>query len=424
MPYGSRSSSKFLHTLRFFKFLILPLRQDVRCKEKGAIEASTVAAGLAERRKHLSKSIRDLRDVQKVYMPGLSHLLDNEDSQLDVHPELFKLMLPSQLSPGDRKSWCLPGLSTTEARFRYAQADDALAEIRRLRCLYQGLSDQNKKHINTTQHTVTRGRGVLERYKTRISRAATLYRHARRALVILDPDGEVTGWMSRFLELAEADIRGPGREDNEPSEGRTVSSWIWLVPTSSLPPNEPRPNDTSDANASNFEDEADLSNRAASGEEVAISTRAHWARCQARAERYEEEAELTLEEMRWTLEFFKWKSRWWLTIQDLRVQLASPPDPQVEHGLRAYAHRQASIYSSLVGTYANHWRKFLVDNSLGSEWLGSYLTTPCPAAEFVLAEAEDVSLEGDEDVSSEGDEDEPDSEGPADPDFEEMFADF
>ena len=175
MPYGLRSSSKFLHTLRFFKFLILPLRQDVRCKEKGAIEASTVAAGLAKCRKHLSKSIWDLRDVQKVYIPGLSHLLDNEDSWLDVHHELLKLMLPSQLSPGDRKSWCLPGLSTTEARFRYAQADNSLVEIRRLRCLYQGLSDQNKKHINTTQHTVTRGRGVLERYKTCISWAAMLY---------------------------------------------------------------------------------------------------------------------------------------------------------------------------------------------------------------------------------------------------------
>ena len=395
----------------------------MHCKEKGVIEASTVVAGLAECRKHLSKSIRDLWDVQKVYMPGLSHLLNNEDMRLDVHPELFKLMLSSQLPPGDRKSWCLPGLSTIEARFWYAQADNALAEIHRLQRLYQGLSDQNKKHINTSHHTVTCGRGVLERYKTRISWAATLYQHAHRALIILDPDGKVTGWTSRFLELAEVDICGPGQEDNKPFEGRTVSSWIWLVPKSSLPPNEPCPNDTSDTNASNF-DEADLSNRTASGEEVAISIQAHWARCQARAEQYKEEAKLTLKEMRWTLEFFKWKSRWWLTIQDLHVQSASPPDPQVEHGLRAYAHHQVSIYSSLVGIYANHWCKFLVDNSLGSEWLGSYLTTPCPAAEFVLAEAEDVSLEGDEDALLEGDEDEPDSEGPADPEFEEMFTDF
>ena len=35
-----------------------------------------------------------------------------------------------------------------------------------------------------------------------------------------------------------------------------------------------------------------------------------------------------------------------------------------------------------------------------------------------------MSLEGDEDVLLEGDEDELDSEGPADPEFEEMFADF
>lgn len=67
-------------------------------------------------------------------MPGPLNLLDEagNDSTLETHPELFKLMLPSQLSSDDRQSWCLPGLPTFEARFRYAQADDALAEICRL----------------------------------------------------------------------------------------------------------------------------------------------------------------------------------------------------------------------------------------------------------------------------------------------------
>lgn len=96
--------------------------------------AKTVAGGLIEHRRHLAKTLREFRSVQKVYMPGLSHLLDNadDDSRLDTHPELFKLILPSQLSTDDCQSRCLPGLSTLKARFRYAQADDALAEIRRL----------------------------------------------------------------------------------------------------------------------------------------------------------------------------------------------------------------------------------------------------------------------------------------------------
>ena len=367
-------------------------------------------------------------------MPGLSHLLDDVDgdSSLDACPELFKLMLPSQLSPNDRESWCLPGLPTLEARFRYAQADDALAEIRRLRRLFQGLSDQNRKHITSSQHTGTRATAAFERYKVRILRFAALYRNARRALIALDPEGKATQWAPRFLELKDTDIRGPGRDEDEPSEGRTVSSWIWLVPKPSSPPNTSHPNTDSntshpnaDSNASHpnanpddsdDSDESNLSGRAASGDEIAVSLRAHWARCQARAERYEEEVKLTTEEMRRTLEFFKWKSSWWLSLQDARMDSATPPDPQIQHGLRAYARRQASIYSSLVDTYVDHWRKFLVEHSLGTEWLKLYPVVSPPAAKSIPTEGLDKPLD-------DGDEDEADSEDPIDPEFEERFGD-
>lgn len=324
-------------------------------------------------------------------------------------------MLPSQLSPDDRKSRCLPGLSDLEARFRYAQADDALSEIRRLRRLFQGLSDQNKKHIHSTQHTVTRAKRTFERYKARISRFALLYRHARRALVALDPNGTITSWTSRFLELNDADIRGPGRDEDEPSEGRIIPSWIWSVHKTSRPLEESCADETNS-------DVLDLSQRAASGEEVAVSIRAHWARCQARAERYEEEVQLTLEEMRRTLEFFRWKSRWWLTLQDVRSRSQTPPDPQVEHGLRAYAHRQASTYSFLVAIYANHWRKFLVDHSLGVEWLSLYPVVPLSATDIAPEEGVDRPLE--DDASDEDSDDESDFVDPVDPAFEERFDDL
>ena len=377
-------------------------------KQQEAIKAKTVAGGLAERRKLLVNDIQEFRVVQRVYMPGLSHLLDDvdNDSRLSTRPELFKLMLPSQLSPDERKSWCLPDLSILEARFRYAQADDALAEIRRLRQLFQGLSDQSRKHITNSQSTGrTRSQGTFDRYQAQISRTATVYRNARRALIALDPDGKITEWTPRFLELKDTDIHGPGREDNELSEGHTISSWIWLIP---------RP---TDPNADNS-NEQDLSRRAASGEEVAVSIRAHWARCQARAERHEEEVELTLEEMRRTVEFFKWKAGWWLSLEDTRAKSATPPDPQVQHGLRAYAHRQASIYSSLATAYVNHWRKFLTEHSLGTTWLNLYHTTPPPANESAPITDVDEPLEDNED------EDGADLESPTDPAFEEMFADL
>jgi len=417
MPCRSSNGSTFRTKLCPFKPTEFSLRRDVRLKQQEAIKAKTVAGGLAECRKLLVDDIRGFRVVQKVYMPGLSHLLDDteDDSRFGTRPEAFKLMLPSQLSPDERTSWCLPDLSTLEARFRYAQADGALAEICRLRQLFQGLSDQTRKHITNSQSTGrTRSQGTFDRYNAQISRFAAVYRNARRALVALDPEGKIVKWTSRFLELNDGDIRGPGRETDEPSDGHTVSSWIWLVPKASQPLDIPRPANV-DTNTPN---EQDLSQRAASGEEVAVSIRAHWARCQARAERHEEEVELTLEEMRRTIEFFKWKSRWWLTLKDARVNSAEPPDPQVQHGLRAYAHRQASIYSSLAVAYANHWRKFLVDHSLGTEWLSQTPATPPPANDPIPTVDVDGPLEGDED------EDDADPGDPTDPEFEEIFADL
>ena len=388
----------------------------MRSKQQEAIKANAAVEGLAERRKVLAQRIQEFRNIQKVYMPGLSHLLDNaDDARLNASPELFKLMLPSQLASEDRQSWCLPDLSTLEARFRYAQADDTLAEVRHLRRLFQGLSDQNKKHINSSQNTITRAKGTFERYKVRISRFAALYRHSRRALVALDPKGKITGWTSRFLELKDADIRGPGREENESSEGRTLPSWIWRVQRPSQSPDASAPDCTAGGNNS---EHSDLSKRAASGEEVALSIRAHWARCQARAERYEEEVELTLEEMRRTLEFFKWKSRWWLSLQDVRANSITPPDPQVAHGLRAYAHRQASIYSSLIAVYVQHWRGFLLEHSLGQQWLILYPTTSPSPTRPAGSEGADEPL-----GQGEG-EDEVNSENPVDPEFEEKFDDL
>ena len=144
-------------------------------------------------------------------------------------------------------------------------------------------------------------------------------------------------------------------------------------------------------------------------------------------------ATIAIEEMRRTLEFFKWKSKWWLTLQDSRANSSTPPDPQVLHGLRAYAQRQSSIYSSLVSAYADHWRAFLVERSLGLQWIGLYTSTPPQPAESTSVEGIDEPVEDDDSDGDGGcsrnddddDDDEPDVEvTDANPEFEEMFADL
>ena len=109
------------------------------------------------------------------------------------------------------------------------------------------------------------------------------------------------------------------------------------------------------------------------------SHRAHWARAQARAERYEEEVMLTVEEMGRNLKYFEWKKSWWQSILSEQAQSNDPPPPIVQDGLHTYAHRQADIYDRLVTLFVNHWHSFLSAHSLGSSWLGNYPLSAHPA---------------------------------------------
>lgn len=339
-------------------------------KAKAGISTAHRHAEVLELRNTISRNLSELRQSQRVYMPGLSSILD--ETRDDEAPEdSLKLWLPSEVSVEDRGTWCLPDIPFLEFRFRYAQAEDSLAELRRLRRLLRGLRDQNAKHPSLTQKNVTRSQGLFETFKVRIRRSANRYSRARDAMLALDPGEKFRpGWSQRFRELKESDIRGPGREESDTSEGQFVPSWIWLVPRLSHPPpttatpSSPVP----DSEATTTTNEP----TAANDTELVDSMRVHWAKCQARAERYEEEVALTIEEMGRTLCYFKWKQSWWLSLGLQRAKSNSPPPADVQHGLSAYAHRQASIYETLIVSFVNRWRKSLISHGLGPAWLSQY----------------------------------------------------
>lgn len=291
-------------------------------------------------------------------MPGVQPLLDDDETSDDL-----KLWLPSELSQDDRAAWCLEGIPGLEFRFRYAQADDSLAEIRRLRRIVQGLLDQKAKHPSQSQRYSTRSKGVFGTFEARINRAVKRYRHARRALLALDPSEKLShGWAQRFRVLEDADVRGPGRDLLKESDGTFQPSWIWLVPmqTSYAPGDEPPPKNPSTATGTNS---------SLDDPEVADAMRVHWAKCQARADRYEEEVTLTVEEMGRTLRYFEWKRSWWLSLPSDREQSVVPPPIEVQRGLYAYACRQAHVYETLITSFVNRWRRLLVLHGLGSDWL-------------------------------------------------------
>ena len=315
-------------------------------------------------------------------MPGVSSLLD-ETNDGGTPIDLLKLWLPSEVPVEDRDSWCLPDIPFLEFRFRFAQANDSLAEIHRLRRLLQGLQDQNAKHPSSVQRNVTRSEGLFEGFKARIRRSADRYSHARDAMLALDPDEKfVPGWTQRFRTLNESDIRGPGRERDDKSEGQFMLTWIWLVPRLSYPPPATTAQDPATTTHSSPDPEGETTTTSepapASDEELADSMRVHWAKCQARAERYEEEVALTVEEMGCTLAYFKWKRLEWLSMASERANSNSPPPVDVQRGLSAYAHRQASIFETLTISFASRWRKSLLYHGFYPLWLAQYPDTVDP----------------------------------------------
>jgi len=75
---------------------------------------------------------------------------------------------------------------------RIAQADDALAELRKLLRITMGLWSYKNTQIGPSQHASTRARSMIGRFRDKINRAADRYRAAYSALKELDPGGD---WM-------------------------------------------------------------------------------------------------------------------------------------------------------------------------------------------------------------------------------------
>ena len=312
----------------------------------------------------IMRSLSELRQSQRVLMPGLGPILDamGNDETAEVS---FKLLLPSELSIEDQHAWCLLDVPALEFWFCYAQADDSLAKVHRLLRLFQNLHSHNSKHLGFAQRALTRTRGVFDSLRTKIHHSSGRYSHARNTMLALNPDEKFNpGWTKRFQMLNEGDARGPGREADDTSEGQFTPSWIWLVPwLGQRPPS---------ATTSTSIDEPSTGD----DPEQINSMRVHWAKCQAQAERYKEEVKLTIEEMGRMLCYFRWRQSWWVSLQSQREESDSPPPASVQRELQAYTHRQANIYTTLVLLFINQWRKTLNSHKLQPAWLSHY---PAPA---------------------------------------------
>lgn len=166
-------------------------------------------------------------------MPFVSRLRANEDcasSSMDATPavEAINLWLPSAVGPDTQ---CPTQLHRFEWMLRYAQANDALKDIRNLLRLRSHLYKFKDNNI-VGQAANTRARSTINKTDVKVSMAAERYEVARAALTslaqILD---EGPAWQDIFKPLnRNRDLKSLKDMWEKETEGTRHLLWIWKTP--------------------------------------------------------------------------------------------------------------------------------------------------------------------------------------------------
>lgn len=268
--------------------------------------------------------------------------------------EDLPLLLPSHLPQAYRDDPTLKSLRGKERRLRVAQADDALADIRHLRCVITRIAQFRRFNVNGTGgERTSRMRSLHDKFQAKVVLAAERYRAAYRALTALDPTG---AWRARLQPLLDGDIRGPGQDDHgvvDPrgrltiNNGREKISWIWRV--AGVPVS------------------GDLQ-----AEDLTKGMQVQWSKARARLERWREDKVMLQEEMRRVLAFFEYKATWWTGQRARR----SDEGVALQQGVAAYADKQADIYRRLAKKFASQWLPYLMSQSIVPLWASQYPSLP------------------------------------------------
>lgn len=317
----------------------------------GTKKTKTQQTALQTKRNGLAHRIQVWQNGQAIYMPYVAvlpwHTLsppsdtglspDDDDAyptpetshkSINVKAEALLLYLPSQIPAQMRlhPSPELKQLLANEFHLRLAQAEDSLADIRRLRRVITGVTQFKQMNVSGMGVKAnTRIRAMYTKFHDKIRIRAARYRAAHAALLVLDKDRD---WRKRLKPLDDKDIRGPGRDsDTELGQGHYEISWIWRVPG---------------INSNETKCKTDSS-------EFVESTRVEWSRSQARVDCWAEEKELLQEEMCRVLAFLDWKRNWWL--EQVGTDTDGDSQNQLRRGINAYAYKQAEVYDRLISKF-------------------------------------------------------------------------
>jgi hypothetical protein len=205
------------------------LRADAAALGSNATDAQKLK--VYTRSSALQRKIESWAQIQALYIPAVALLRATETSSHlqggeAEKPEDFELWLPSSLRTAyvcDRK---LQGL---EWDLRYAQANDALNEVRQSIRLFSHLKLFKQAHIRG-QRASTRARSTLDIAKARKLGSKVKYDKACEALSRLGPILGKVAWEDTLCVLHVADMRPLGDIADGQTEGTRDISWIWKSP--------------------------------------------------------------------------------------------------------------------------------------------------------------------------------------------------
>ncbi|KAG1868741.1 hypothetical protein C8R48DRAFT_598239 [Suillus tomentosus] len=286
--------------------------------------SDTQKGTLTRMRNVLRRKIETWRGAQALYMPAVQILAATvvpNPHQPFESAEDIRLWLPSNL----KGKPCDSRLQDHEWDLRYAQAHDALEELRQCLRVHCSMLTFKREWVRG-QGANTRAQNALARVHARQVACTKRYRVAWEALKTLAPLLKKVGWRGRLQDLKDEDVKPLVDPFSQETEGRRRLTWIWMM-----------------TGVDTGSDGGDVD-----------GVRVEWCKSRARALRWAEEIELLQEEMRRVLQFFDWHANWWDEQQD---RLVCETAAQRE-GLIAYANKQAHIRRQLASRFRVLWAPY------------------------------------------------------------------
>ncbi len=285
-------------------------------------------------------------------MPGVSTLIAQPSHADDfILPQNLPLFLPSAACA----EVTVPRtLLDQEWRLREAQAYDALTDLRghlEVRAYIYGYKDQ---HVRG-QREGLRSNDIVEGIEDKLKVDKARYRVAYSAMTTLAAALGKLDWRGTLQPLNDADVRHVAAGDGGGSESRKELSWVWTAGGMHTDGNLP-----DESAGANLQEGAWIPvciGGLVHSLPFSTGLRVEWCKARSRAMRWTEEVELLQEEMRRTQEYHRWRAAWW----EHRVPVTQQQRADIVEGMRAYAHRQASIrrqmrdYCTKAWTHVRAW---------------------------------------------------------------------